>query len=169
MKKFSLIIFLCLMFFQCGYHLRGTGSSLPPHIKVLDIPMFVNRTTRFGLDVKLTQRVIDEIVARGKVGITANEDTADAVLLGEIIAFRATPIGFGEEAAADRYSVTIVAKVTLRDLVQKKVIFSNPSFIYQGEYAVPEGSDFESVETEAIDEIADKFARSLVVTILEGF
>jgi hypothetical protein len=41
--------------------------------------------------------------------------------------------------------------------------------VYQGEYEVPEGVDFESVETEAINEIAVKFARSLVVAILEGF
>ncbi len=169
MRKFAPIFFLCLVSFQCGYYLRGTGSSLPPHIKVLNIPMFTNRTTRFELDVKLTQRIIDEIVARGKVEITVDADEADAVLLGEIISFRATPIGFGGEATADRYSVMIVAKVLLRDLVQKKVIFSNPYFVYQGEYEVPEGADFESVETDAINEIAEKFARSLVVAILEGF
>ncbi len=169
MRKLALLFILCLVSFECGYHLRGTGSYLPPHIKVLHIPMFTNRTTRFELDVKLTQRVIDEMVARGKLEITANEDASDAVLIGEILAFRATPIGFGEEATADRYSITIVAKVLMRDLVQKKVIFSNPSFVYQGEYEVPEGTDFESVETEAIDEIADRFARSLVVAILEGF
>lgn len=109
------------------------------------------------------------MVARGKVEITGNTDTADAILIGEIIAFRATPIAFGEDAAADRYSITVVAKVVLRDVVEKKVLYSNPSFVYQGEYEVPEGSEFESVESEAIDEIAEKFARSLVVAILEGF
>jgi len=135
----------------------------------MNIPMFANRTTRFELDLKLTQRVIDEMVARGKVEITGETDAADAILIGEIIAFRATPIAFGEGATADRYSITIMAKVVLRDVVQKKVLFSNPSFIYQGEYEVPEGSDFESVESEAINEIAEKFARSLIVAILEGF
>jgi hypothetical protein len=169
MKKNFLLFIICLTFFQCGYHLRGTGSSLPPHIKVLNVPMFANRTTRFELDLKLTQKVIDEMVARGKVEITDQTDAADAVLVGEILRFQAMPIGFGENAAADRYNISIVAKVVLRDTVQKKVIFSNPSFVYQGEYEVPEGVDFESVETEAIDEIAVKFARSLVVAILEGF
>ncbi len=169
MKKNSLLFLVCLIILHCGYHLRGTGSSLPPHIKVMNIPMFANRTTRFELDLKLTQRVIDEMVARGKVEITGEMDAADAILIGEIIVFRATPIAFGEGATADRYSITIMAKVILRDAVEKKVLFSNPSFVYQGEYEVPEGSDFESVESEAIDEIAEKFARSLVVAILEGF
>jgi hypothetical protein len=169
MKKMILLFLVCLPFLQCGYHLRGTGSSLPPHIKVLNIPMFANRTTRFELDLKLTQGVIDEMVARGKVEITDETDKADAILIGEILRFNAMPIGFGEDATADRYNISIVAKVVLRDVVQKKVIFSNPSFVYQGEYEVPEGVDFESVATEAINEIAVKFARSLVVAILEGF
>lgn len=164
-----LLFVVCWLFLQCGYHLRGTGSSLPPHIKVINIPMFANRTTRFELDLKLTQEVINEMIARGKVEITDEADTADAVLIGEILGFRANPIGFGEDATADRYSISIVAKVILRDVVQKKVIFSNSSFVYQGEYEVPEGVDFETVETEAIDEMAVKFARSLVVAILEGF
>ena len=169
MKRNILLLFVCLIFCRCGYHLRGTGSSLPPHIKVLNIPMFVNRTTRFELDLKLTQGVIDEMVARGKGEITDEMDSADAVLSGEILRFNALPIGFGEDATADRYNISIVAKVILSDVVQNKVIYSNPSFVYQGEYEVPEGVDFESVETEAINEIAEKFARSLVVAILEGF
>jgi len=169
MKKIILLFLISSLFLQCGYHLRGTGSSLPPHIKVLSVPMFANRTTRFELDLKLTQGVIDEMISRGKVEITDEMDNADAVLIGEILRFNANPIGFGGDAMADRYNISIVAKVILRDLVQKKVIFSNSSFVYQGEYDVPEGVDFESLETEAIDEMAVKFARSLVVSILEGF
>ena len=169
MNRFISLFAVCLIALNCGYHLRGTGSSLPPHIKVISIPMFANQTTRFELDLKLTQEVIDELVARGKVEITGNMDAADAILIGEIIAFRATPIAFREGAAADRYNITVIAKIVLRDVVQKKVLYSNPSFIYQGEYEVPEGSEFESVESEAIDEMAEKFARSLVVAILEGF
>ncbi|MFQ6038569.1 MAG: LPS assembly lipoprotein LptE [Candidatus Aminicenantales bacterium] len=169
MKKIAFVLMIVVAGVHCGYHLRGTGSALPSHIRVMHVPMFVNRTTRFELDLKLTQKVVDELVSRGKVEITDDSQTADAVLLGEILSFRASPIAFTGEGIADRYSITIVAKVVVRDRAKKKVLFSNPSFIYQGEYEVPEGSDFESVETEAIDEIVERFARSLVVNILEGF
>jgi outer membrane lipopolysaccharide assembly protein LptE/RlpB len=168
-KIFFLILggILCLQ--HCGYHLRGTGTFLPPHIKKISIPMFKNETTRYQLDLKLTQGVIDEFVSRGKVEISPDPQKADAVLTGDIIAFTVNPIAFSGQATADRYNITIVAKVILRDLVKQKVIFSSPSFVYVGEYQVPEGSDFESVETEAISEISEKFARSLVITMLEGF
>ncbi|NIM90363.1 MAG: hypothetical protein GTO17_05370 [Candidatus Aminicenantes bacterium] len=131
--------------------------------------MFKNRTTRYELEVKLTRSVIDEFVARGVVEVTGDEGAGDAVLLGEIISFRANPIGFTGEATADKYNIIVVAKIILRDVAKRKVIYSNPNFIYQEEYEVPEGTDFETVETEAVDKIAEKFARSVVITILEGF
>ena len=153
----------------CGYRLRGTGSSLPPQIKTVSIPMFKNLTTRFELDVKLTRAVISEFVSRGKVAVIADAARSDAVLEGEITSFRATPIGFSGGNQADKYNITVTAKVTLMDRTSAKSLFSNPAFVFQQEYDVPPGASFESMETEAIDKIAGKFARSLVVSILEGF
>lgn len=153
----------------CGYRLRGTGMFLPPSIKTVAVPMFKNQTTRFQLDVRLTQAVIDEIVARGRVQISSNPETADAVLAGEVTAFTVTPLAFSGQTSADRYNIRIDARVVLRDRVNQKILFSNPSFIYQEEYEVPSGSDFESQEAEAIGKVADKFARSLVINMLEGF
>ena len=169
MKRILILTFICLFFLQCGYHLRGTGSFLPPHIKRVNIPMFKNLTTRFELDLKLTHSVIDELVARGKVEIAEDTKSADAVLIGEIVSFRALPIAVSREASADRYNIIVVTRITLKDLVNQKIIFSNPNFRYLEVYEVPEGEDFETVESEALDKIAEKFARSLVTNILEGF
>jgi outer membrane lipopolysaccharide assembly protein LptE/RlpB len=153
----------------CGYRLRGTGTALPPNIRTVSVPMFKNQTTRFELDVKLTRAVVNELVARGKVAISADPAAADAVLEGEITGFRAAPIGFSGANQADKYNITVTAKVALVDRASAKPLFSNPAFVYQQEYDVPPGASFESLESEAIDKIAEKFARSLVVSILEGF
>jgi ribosomal protein S25 len=167
-KTFGLAL-ACLFLVHCGYYLRGTGSSLPPNIKKVDVPMFKNLTTRYDLDVKLTKGVIDELVNRGKVEVTTDSGTADALLVGEITAFNVNPIAFSDQNTADRYTITVVAKIVLRDLTSQKVIFSNPSYVYQEEYEVPSGTSYESWESEAIDKVAEKFARSLVSTLLEGF
>lgn len=152
----------------CGYNLQGTGVFLPPHIRTVAIPVFKNLTTRFELEVKLTQGVISEFVARGKVSIVTDTASADAVLTGEISNFSANPIAFSGPAA-DHYTIRIESKFTLRDRVNQKILFSNPSFVFVQEYEVPQGTDFESVETEAIDKVAPRFARSLVLSMLEGF
>jgi hypothetical protein len=170
MKRIFGSALACLVLVHCGYYLRGTGSSLPPNIKKIDVPMFKNMTTRFDLDVKLTKSVIDEMVARGKVEVTSESSGgADALLVGEITAFNVNPIAFSDQNMADRYTITVVAKIVLRDLANQKILFSNPSYIYQEEYEVPSGTSYETWESQAIDKVAEKFARSLVSTLLEGF
>jgi len=174
-RHFRLALFLglaavALSLSACGYRLRGTGTFLPAYIKTVSVPMFRNLTTRFQLDLKMTQAVIDEIVSRGKVSVVTDNSKSDALLSGEILTFNVSPIGFTPgKATADRFNIIVVAKIILRDNVQKKVIFANPAYMYQEEYEVPEGSDFESQESDALDKIAEKFARQLVITILEGF
>ncbi len=153
----------------CGYHLRGTGSSLPQNVKSIAVPVFRNLTTRYELNLRLTRAVIDELVARGKVAVPADPNKADAVLDGEVTSFTATPVAFTGQTLADRYTITVKAKIVLTERVSEKVIFSNPAFVYVQEYDVPQGRDFESVQTDAIDAVAGMFARSLVVAILEGF
>jgi len=169
MKRYAGLLAACLLALSCGYGLRGTSSYLPPHIKRITIPMFKNLTTRYELDLRLTQAVISEMVARAKVEILAENVKGDAVLLGEIQAFNVNPIAFSGEAAADRYNITVVARIVLRDLVNQKVLFSNTHFVYEKQYEVPEGSDFESAETEALGKVAEEFARTIVGNILEGF
>lgn len=172
-SRFALFLGLAavvLSLSACGYRLRGTGTFLPAHVKTVSIPMFKNLTTRFQLDLKLTQAVIDEIISRGKVSVVTDNSKADALLSGEILTFNVAPIGFTSgQATADKFNIIVVAKIVLRDNVAKKVIFINPAYVYQEEYDVPEGSDFESQESDALDKIAVKFARQLVITILEGF
>jgi outer membrane lipopolysaccharide assembly protein LptE/RlpB len=158
-----------LALIACGYSLRGTGSFLPPNIKKIQIPIFVNRTTRYELDKRLTQSVHDEFVARGKVEITSDAKLADAVLNGVILSFNAAPSGFSREGSADHYTIYIVTSIELVDAKSKAVIYANPSYVFNEDYEVPQGKDFESVQTEALKKIAEKYARNLVIAILEGF
>ena len=150
---------------------RGSGRFLADrNITSVYIPLFKNLTTRFEIDVKLTEAVIGEFISRGRVAIVQSAEAADGALEGEIQEFDVAPIAYtGAQGSADRYSITIRASVILRDVKKNTVLFSNPSYVYKGEYEVPEGMDFESQETEALSEIAERFAKNLVVFIVEGF
>jgi hypothetical protein len=127
----------------CGYMPVGTGA-LPPGIRTIRVPLFENRTTRFELDLKLTQAVINELVSRGKIQVTTDADKADAVLEGRILNFIVNPIAFSDQRTADRYDVLVVADVTLKEAKGGRVIYANPSFSYKTDYQVPQGQDFES-------------------------
>jgi hypothetical protein len=167
MKKLAFLA-VCLFAAACGYHLVGTGGSLPAEIRRIRVPLFENRTTRFQLDLKLTNAVIDEFVSRGKVEITTDAAKADAVLVGRILTFIATPIAFSNKTA-DRYEIRVVTEIVLKNAKTDQVLFSNPSYMFKTDYQVPQGSDFESSQSTALDTLAQLYARSLIVAILEGF
>lgn len=155
---------------SCGYTLVGQGAFLPDYIRVVAIPTFVNNTRRFELEVRVTDAVTREFVSRGNYRVVGDQSSADAVLLGEILAFEVRPIGLDRQETADTWQVTIRARVTFTDLVANKVLFSNSNFTYQDQFEFPATSVGEiDIEVGSIDEISQEFARAVVSSILEGF
>jgi len=154
----------------CGYSLVGQGAFLPDYVRVVAIPTFVNNTRRFELEVRVTDAVTREFVSRGNYRVVGDQSGADAVLLGEILAFEVRPIGLDRQETADTWQVTIRARVTFTDLVANKVLFTNSNFTYQDQFEFPAtGAGQIDIEVGSIDEISREFARAVVASILEGF
>jgi len=141
----------------CGYQLRGKGSFWPGQMKKIQVPVFKNSSGRFELDLKLTRSVINELVARTGVVIVAERSQADGLLSGEVRSFNAQPIAFSPAGAATRFKITITTSVIFFDLVNQKILFSDDNFVYTEEYEIPEGLDYETMETRAIDRAAEKY------------
>lgn len=161
---------LLMMCSACGYSLVGTGSFLPEYIQTVAIPTFGNQTSRFEVEVRITDAVTREFVSRGNFSVVADSADADAELVGTITAFNMSPIGLNQQEQATNYLVTIFAQVNFRDLVQNTVIYSNNSYRFQQQFELDQDPNtFFDVSNVAVDEIATQFAQSVVSTILEGF
>ncbi|MFQ5742850.1 MAG: LPS assembly lipoprotein LptE [Acidobacteriota bacterium] len=143
---------------------------MPEYIHTVAIPTLVNKTSRFEVEIRLTDAVTREFVSRGNFRVAGDEEGADAVLRGEITGFDVRPVGLGAREQAQNYQVTVRASVTFIDQVQNKVLFTNSSFLFRDEYELErDPGQFFDVEILAIDAIATEFARSVVSSILEGF
>ena len=156
---------------SCGYTLVGSGNYLPAGIKTIQIPTFINKTTRVELEQRVTQAVADEMVSRSGRHLVANEKNADAILRGTIESFGITPIAFNDQGRATRYQVTVIAKIELVDhRHDDKPIWKNDHYNFTANYAIDisSGDSFDQ-ETRAIQEIAQQFAESVVSSLLEGF
>ncbi len=154
----------------CGYSLVGTGSFLPEYIRTVSIPTFENNTSRFEVEVRITDAVTREFVSRGNFSVVADQEGADAELTGTITEFLVTPIGLGDQEQATNYLVQIRAQVNFRDLVQNRILFSNNSFLFRQQFEIEaDPNQFFDVSNVAVDEIALEFARTVVASILEGF
>ena len=168
--RLALLLMLLSTVPSCGYTLVGRGAFLPEYIQTVAIPTFVNRTSTFEVEIRLTDAVATEFISRGNFRVIGEAENADAVLRGEITGFLSRPVQLDVEDQARLYQITIMAAVTFTDLVQNKVLFTNNSFLFRGNFALQENpGQFFDVSNIAIDLIAEEFARSVVASILEGF
>lgn len=155
----------------CGYSLVGTGASaLPPNVKTVWVPTFVNDTTVVGVEQRLTEAVLRELSARGRLKPAADRTQADSELNGRLTSLSVTPVRFDDAGLAVEYQVTVTAHLVLVDKATEKPLFTEPSFVFRQPYTVPGSSrSYYDREREAIVALARPFAQSLVTTILEGF
>lgn len=155
---------------SCGYHLVGTSSAIPPNVRRLYIPAFVNRTGQPELEQRLSDMVNREFVNRGQLKLVAQASQADAVLKGEITNFGMFPLTLDQQGRAAEYQVSITIKVALTSVDGKTTFWENPSFIYQDTYPIDLTSPnyFDRLNV-AVDQISSTFAQALVTSIMEGF
>jgi hypothetical protein len=157
----------------CGYSLVGRGGGFDPSIKKIGVPLFRDGTGRSNLDQKITQKVIEELLKRGKIDITQAIEGVDAIVEGEILTYQVQPVGFSGErdsTTASRYSITLTARVKYFKPGEIEPIWQNAAFVFRDEYDL--GSDpstFFDREDQGVDRLAQAFARSLVATMLEAF
>lgn len=169
-SKLLLLLLIIPALTGCGYHLSGTGSSLPPHIKTIGVPIFVNNTQGYQVEQKLTSSVVDVLIRRGKYKVVPDAQGVDALLKGTITSVSLVPITFNADGLATQYNVLISARVTFSDLIDKKVLFTNPSFLFRGQYDIDQNDvAFFDRQSQALDDIAQDFAESVVSAMLEGF
>ena len=159
---------------SCGYSLAGRGSFLPAYIRTIGVPLFVNQTSVYDIERRITERVRGELIGRGKYRVEPVEAGTDAVLSGEIIAINFAPAAFTEQQQASRYVLTLVAKIEFKDLKSSKVLWSNPAWQFREEYEITNSTTIDATaflgqDTNAQERLAAEFARSVVSAILEAF
>jgi hypothetical protein len=176
LRRRAAVLALALAGGSCGYALVGKGVTTDPSIRRIGVPMFRDGTGKAGLDQKVTQRVIEELLKRGRFDVVQETAGVDAVVEGDLVSYVATPIGFsGGEAGApgaqpNRYSVTLTARVRYAKTGQPEAIWENDAFAFRDEYDVADDpSAFFNQEEQALDRLSAQFARSLVAAMLEAF
>jgi hypothetical protein len=162
----------------CGYALVGKGVFVDPSIKKIGVPMFKDNTGKPSIDQKVTAKVIEELLKRGKFEVLQQSEGVDALVEGELTAYLVNPVGFSGvgdagtpgQTQASRYSIRLNARVKYGKVGEKEPIWQNDQFSTQDEYDM--GTDPQSFfdrEEQAIERLIVLFARNLVAAMLEAF
>jgi outer membrane lipopolysaccharide assembly protein LptE/RlpB len=140
----------------CGYY--GTSSRTAKDIKSIAVPFFENRTAEPNLEIIVTERVIDNLVADNTLSVQ-DERNADAVLQGTIVSFQNNPFSFNRELNAQEYHVVVSVEATLYNRKLDESIWEKQLIKGDGSYFVDSsepGFRYEDALVEAIKEITDR-------------
>jgi outer membrane lipopolysaccharide assembly protein LptE/RlpB len=166
-----LLFAVVMMASGCGYHVAGRAAELPSTWHTLGVPIFVNHTSTYRIEQRITEAVMHEFLARTKYHLVPSEDGVDAVLHGDITDIEAVPLLF--DATSGHVStmlVTLKLRVSLVDESSKKVVYRNDNFVFRNEYQVSSDvNTFFQEEDPAFGRMSRDFATDLVSRVLEGF
>lgn len=120
-----LILSLCI--YSCGIY-TFSGSTLPGHLKTVDVPLFVNRSLKPGVAEALTETVSKEVQNSNILKIVP--ENGDATIMGKVVSYDNSPYSYGSEAGhevnVNSYSVTITVEIEFRDNKKDKMLFDKP-------------------------------------------
>lgn len=145
----------------CAYTFN---PSLPGHIKTLQIPVVENETLEVELAEELTSALTDRFISDNNLNVVSRD--GDAILEGTIVGYENRVFGFNAQQQAQEYIVLMQVKMTLRDRVKNKELWSEDNVRGVASYFV--GGSGQTVSTEpeaqqlAIKQIVD-FAISRTV------
>lgn len=165
------LLILALFVSGCGYALVGKGNFLPADAKTVQIPTFANRTTRVELEQRVTRAVAEEMVSRSGLRLVSDAAGADLIVKGVITSFGINPVAFDEQGRATQYQITVRASIELVDhRAEDAALWKNDQYYFTDSYPInPDSGGTFDQETQAINDIAVRFAESLVSSLLEGF
>ncbi len=139
----------------CGY---GTTSRTAKDIKSIYVPFFENKTSEPNLEISVTESIINNLISDNTLKVVP-ENSADAVLDGQIVEFRNQPFSFNQDLNAQEYVVTIKVVATLFNRRTNEPIWSNKSFDGNGSYFIEQvqsGHTFQDAVDESLREITER-------------
>ncbi len=152
----------------CGCAGYRLGSMLPPDIKTVHVPTFINRTTEPMIEVDTTSATIRQLQQDGSLTLAGNEE-ADAILIVVLTDYSLEPLAYStlEKTTADEYRIRIRALAVLKRRSNDQVLVENASVTGESTFFI-EG-DFTSSKQRGLPEASKDLGRKIVEQIVEAW
>ncbi len=117
MKTIATVLSLCAaLACGCGVY-TFNGSTLPAHLKTVDIPLFGNQSLQPGVADDITAQLATKIVSMNLLRVASSG--GDATLRGKVVDYSNTPLTYGTTGARQvtisQYVVHITVEVEFLD------------------------------------------------------
>ncbi|UCG62203.1 MAG: hypothetical protein JSV52_02650 [Candidatus Zixiibacteriota bacterium] len=145
--KFVLIgVVMAVLSVGCGvYTFTPRGKS---DIKSISVERFDNETAEYGLEDRMTDQIIDALLAEGTLKVLSTE-YSDAVLYGTLTRYDRNPFDYDENDQVQTYAITMTFDITLKKAADDTEIWKE-SIIQKGVYDIASETE-EDGQQRAID------------------
>ena len=166
-KAFSTSLLALLLSGCAGYHLGPATPAYLRQIHSIAVPTFRNATLLPRIEVLITGTVIKQFQQDGTFRI-ANEDSADAILKGEIVALGRSPARSvrGNVLATTEFNLSLRVRYTLVGRDGKTIAGPGEA---GGSTSFFVGADVSTDERQALPLAAEELAGHLVSQLSEGW
>ena len=167
-KWLFVLAIYCLFCSGCGYHLVGTSSALPTHIKTIHIPVFENTSSQPEIHRQLTSFVLQSFISDGRLKIV-NKDEADLIVDATLSYYNLRNVAFSSQDLVSDIIIELEIDLKVTDQV-KNEIFIKKKLKQQWDYkSTPDLADTETARLEALDQDYIDFGNRLVSLIIDQF
>jgi hypothetical protein len=156
-----LLVALLLQIGCAGYRL---GSSLPPGIDVVHVPVFLNQTDEPLLEVITTRAAVAEFQRDGTL-IVGQEGQSDVTLSVQLTDFSMDPLRYERDTdtSVEEYRMTITASLQLQEtrsgnILAQSVVIGEADFILSGDISSAKRANL----PEAAEDLAARIVRASI-------
>jgi hypothetical protein len=166
-KAFSILLLPFLLSGCAGYHLGPATPAYLKQIHSIAVPTFRNATLTPRIEALITGTVIKQFQQDGTFRIT-NEDQADAVLKGEVVAVGRSPARSvrGNVLATTEFNLTLRVHYTLIGKDGKTIAGPADAAGWTSFFV---GEDVSTDQRQAMPLAAEQLAINLVSQLSEGW
>lgn len=125
MKRTLYAVIALFLLPVCGCIYTLSGSSLPSHLKTVEITLFANQSLEPNVADEITQALNNEVVSGNLLKVVQRD--GDAAITGTVTVYSNTPYTYGasdtRQVSVQQYVVRITAQVEFIDKKKNEALY----------------------------------------------
>ena len=158
MRKVAFAVTVFFLF-SCVFSFSG---FFPKELRRVEIPVFENKTLRYGLEVYVTDAFMEAVEKDGRLEVAPKGEGA-LIVEGTITDYSREPFEYDSEGNVKTYKVTVKAEIGFYDKKRGKYYMEKRTYSGWGTYRA-DGEDEESGIKKAAEDLADEALRKLFLS-----
>jgi hypothetical protein len=160
MKRTAFFLLAC--FFVCCGIYTFSGSTLPAHLKTVDIPLFTNTSLQSGIAEDLTSLLSQQVLSANLLRTVSSN--GDATITGHVTAYSNEPRSYGttgfRSVTISEYVVRITVEVEFMDNKKNAPLYKG-TITGEGVYDFSKATEAQGRETAEKDVVQQILQNSI--------